>query len=44
VARDSTLTSSLEIPLYKPDHDGSDAPQGSVFSCRMVRHYVRARI
>jgi hypothetical protein len=28
VARDSALTRSLEVPLYKADCDGSNVPQG----------------
>ena len=37
MARASTLTRSLEIPLRTADRDGSDTPQGPVFSIRMVR-------
>jgi len=44
MARASTLTRSLEIPLRKADRDGSDAPQGSVFSIRMVRPKVNTRV
>jgi hypothetical protein len=43
VARASTLTRSLEIPLRKADRDGSDASQGPVFSIRMVRLKVNTR-